>query len=83
MLSFALTACQQQEGAARPDDAASRPLKTPALVTDRPKIVAFGDSLTAGFGLTERESYPYLLQERLNALTDRAYALAEGRETLS
>lgn len=32
-----------------------------------PKIVAFGDSLTAGFGLSEKESYPYLLQERLRA----------------
>ncbi len=32
---------------------------------DRPKILAFGDSLTAGFGLTEKESYPYLLQKRL------------------
>lgn len=28
-------------------------------------IVAFGDSLTAGFGLLEKESYPYLLQEKL------------------
>lgn len=37
------------------------------IVTDKPKIIAFGDSLTAGFGLTEKESYPYLLQERLNA----------------
>lgn len=34
---------------------------------DRPKIVAFGDSLTAGFGLSERESYPYLLQQKLDA----------------
>ena len=47
--------------------AANRPLKTPEVASKRPKIVAFGDSLTAGFGLTERESYPYLLQERLNA----------------
>ncbi|MEO8573978.1 MAG: arylesterase [Pyrinomonadaceae bacterium] len=47
--------------------AVNRPLKTPEVVSKRPKIVAFGDSLTAGFGLTERESYPYLLQERLNA----------------
>ena len=31
------------------------------------RIVAFGDSLTAGFGLTENESYPYLLQQKLNA----------------
>ena len=36
-------------------------------VSDKPKIVAFGDSLTAGFGLAEKESYPYLLQERLKA----------------
>ncbi len=37
------------------------------IISDRKKIVAFGDSLTAGFGLTEKESYPYLLQEKLNA----------------
>ncbi len=36
-------------------------------ISDKPKIVAFGDSLTAGFGLAEKESYPYLLQERLKA----------------
>jgi acyl-CoA thioesterase-1 len=46
---------------------ANRPLKTPEVTVKRSKIVAFGDSLTAGFGLTERESYPYLLQEQLNA----------------
>jgi acyl-CoA thioesterase-1 len=34
---------------------------------DKPKIIAFGDSLTVGFGLSERESYPYLLQQKLNA----------------
>lgn len=32
-----------------------------------PKIVAFGDSLTAGLGLTTAESYPSLLQKRLEA----------------
>ncbi len=37
------------------------------IISDKPKIVAFGDSLTAGFGLAEKESYPYLLQEKLNA----------------
>ena len=31
-----------------------------------PKIVAFGDSLTAGLGLTEHESYPALLQKMLD-----------------
>lgn len=37
------------------------------IVSGKPKIVAFGDSLTAGFGLAEKESYPYLLQEKLKA----------------
>ena len=37
------------------------------VVSDKPKIIAFGDSLTAGFGLAEKESYPYLLQEKLKA----------------
>ena len=32
-----------------------------------PKIVAFGDSLTAGYGLTAAESYPTLLQKKLDA----------------
>lgn len=42
--------------------------KPPAqAISDQPKIVAFGDSLTAGFGLAEKESYPYLLQEKLKA----------------
>jgi acyl-CoA thioesterase-1 len=31
-----------------------------------PKIVAFGDSLTAGYGLAPRESYPSLLQKMLD-----------------
>lgn len=46
---------------------APRPLITPESVSAKPKIIAFGDSLTAGFGLSEAESYPYLLQHRLNS----------------
>lgn len=66
-LTAMLAACAS--GVDSPDIglASNKPLKTPQAVSARPKIVAFGDSLTAGFGLTERESYPYLLQERLNA----------------
>ena len=45
----------------------SKPLTIPKSGETRPKIVAFGDSLTAGFGLAEDESYPYLLQKRLEA----------------
>lgn len=42
-------------------------VQVPQTVSSKPKIVAFGDSLTAGFGLSEKESYPYLLQEKLRA----------------
>lgn len=35
------------------------------LTNNKPKILAFGDSLTIGLGLTEKESYPSLLQEKL------------------
>jgi len=34
----------------------------------RPKIVAFGDSLTAGFGLSGGDAYPAQLQRRLDEL---------------
>lgn len=44
----------------------NRPLTIPDL-GNKPKIIAFGDSLTAGFGLAEKESYPYLLQQKLIA----------------
>jgi acyl-CoA thioesterase-1 len=33
----------------------------------RPRIVAFGDSLTAGLGLLEQEAYPAVLQRRIDA----------------
>jgi acyl-CoA thioesterase-1 len=47
-----------------PNAQASSPT-TPAETL--PKIVAFGDSLTAGYGLSPAESYPALLQKLLDA----------------
>jgi acyl-CoA thioesterase-1 len=61
-----MAACGTEAGKQRnpkPKDAA----KLPPTSSNKPKIVAFGDSLTAGFGLSEKESYPFLLQQRLNA----------------
>ena len=41
-----------------PDDGSGEP---------RPRIVALGDSLTAGLGLVEQQAYPALLQRRIDA----------------
>jgi acyl-CoA thioesterase-1 len=56
-----------------PVPAASAPASAPpepASSEPRPKIVAFGDSLTAGFGLEKNQSYPAVLQRLLD---DRGY----------
>jgi acyl-CoA thioesterase-1 len=55
----------RQSGANR--SAAPAPAADPAASPSRPKIVALGDSLTAGYGLVESQSYPSLLQERVDA----------------
>ena len=59
--------CDVSPQAKQSNSSAKKPLATPQVKSDKAKIVAFGDSLTAGFGLLEKESYPYLLQEKLNA----------------
>jgi acyl-CoA thioesterase I len=48
-------------------DTAATPKPSPQAVRSEslPKIVAFGDSLTAGLGLSEHESYPALVQKML------------------
>jgi acyl-CoA thioesterase I len=38
----------------------------PTAPPPRPKVVALGDSLTAGYGLVESESYPAILQARID-----------------
>jgi acyl-CoA thioesterase-1 len=65
--AFFLVSCDVSPAAKQTNSNAKKPLATPQVRSDKPKIVAFGDSLTAGFGLLEKESYPYLLQEKLKA----------------
>jgi acyl-CoA thioesterase I len=65
VFAFFISACSVST--AEQIDVDSKPLILPKNVVAKPKIIAFGDSLTAGFGLQENESYPYLLQQRLNA----------------
>ncbi len=54
-----------ESGAAGENNPLPEKLKYPPVSNEKPKIIAFGDSLTAGFGLSEKESYPYLLQKKL------------------
>jgi acyl-CoA thioesterase-1 len=46
---------------------APAPAASPTPAETVPKIVAFGDSLTAGYGLAPQESYPALLQKLIDA----------------
>ena len=62
------------EGAGRPA-VASRPAEQPP---DAPRIVAFGDSLTAGLGLAPEEAYPARLQERLDRAGHRLRVVNAG-----
>ncbi len=66
ILAIYSAACGSSSFAGKTYDV-DRPLVLPDAVEARPKIVAFGDSLTAGFGLAEIESYPFLLQQRLDS----------------
>jgi acyl-CoA thioesterase I len=66
-LAFAAIGCGSASSGTVGNYDVDRSLILPEKTESRPKIVAFGDSLTAGFGLSETESYPYLLQERLRA----------------
>ena len=66
-LAVGLTGCSNKADKTANGSPNNKPLATPQVTANRPKIIAFGDSLTAGFGLAEKESYPYLLQEKLKA----------------
>jgi acyl-CoA thioesterase I len=57
-----------------PEPAASQPRSEPSAAAPadpeappaRPRVVAFGDSLTIGLGILEQEAYPALLQRRID-----------------
>lgn len=66
LLSLIVCACGRgDERAAQPSSPPPSPISAPAV--QRPKIVALGDSLTAGLGLLETEAYPARLQQRIDA----------------
>jgi acyl-CoA thioesterase-1 len=60
--------CRRGDSDDKPTVKAEAPTPSdPAEPPSRPKIVTLGDSLTAGYGLLESQSYPVVLQQRIDA----------------
>ncbi|HTI39561.1 MAG TPA: arylesterase [Vicinamibacterales bacterium] len=69
MLAIAPSACRRAapvDATASAASTAAPPAAAAPAADTRPKIVALGDSLTAGLGLQESQSYPSLLQTDLD-----------------
>jgi acyl-CoA thioesterase I len=64
---LALVACERGGDPAAQAQQGSAPALLPDVIDDRPKILALGDSLTAGNGLLETEAYPAALQRMIDA----------------
>ncbi len=62
---FVASACKEQNLDAAPNNANTVTPKKVEAKTDDPIILAFGDSLTEGYGLDKSQSYPSLLQNKL------------------
>src|SRR5688572_11566456 len=63
LLILSFCACERNDEKSSPAISAEPQLKEQKL----PKIVAFGNSLTAGLGLPLQQSYPAILQKLLEA----------------
>ena len=64
-----------------PEPAAERPQAAPApapIADSRPVIVAFGDSLSAGYGADPDKSYPDFLQKEIDRAGFKYHVVNEG-----
>jgi acyl-CoA thioesterase-1 len=69
LLAFGFAGCSRPASTTTAETSAGQPTATPAASANdsgHPKIVALGDSLTAGRGLLETQAYPALLQDKLD-----------------
>lgn len=67
---LAIAGCSREQPPAREPAPAREATASPKTPDDRPVIVAFGDSLSAGFGADPGQSFPDFVQK---ALDERAY----------
>lgn len=70
LLALLLSACGGKNGQGGPADstAQQQDITTTGGDSSRPRIVFFGNSLTAGYGLDPQEAFPALIQRRLDSL---------------
>jgi acyl-CoA thioesterase I len=75
----ALSGCRGRVDTSRsPHETAAAPATVAADAGARPRIVALGDSLTAGLGLPADEAYPALIQQRIAQEGYRADVINAG-----
>jgi acyl-CoA thioesterase-1 len=67
LLGVGVIGCREARESSNDTAPAAAAAAQPAAEPSRPRIVALGDSLTAGLGLPESESYPSLLQQNIDA----------------
>jgi len=66
LLAFAGCRGNAADGPASKDRQPAAPKAAGGSASERPRIVALGDSLTAGLGLPQNQAYPALLQQRVD-----------------
>jgi acyl-CoA thioesterase-1 len=64
--SILISACANNAKA--PEQIQSNPSESKTIIAKKKTIVFFGNSLTAGYGLTPAEAFPALIQKKLDSL---------------